>query len=286
MRHHDLIFDSAPHNPLGGISPNDTRDIGHDAAVERLAKAKARLFELQTKLKASETWAVLAVFQGMDGAGKDSTVAHVFGGLDPGALQVRAFKRPSAEESAHDILWREHHAVPPAGHIGVFNRSHYENVLVARAHPELAASRHLPASLTGPGFRAGQMEDIVHFERMLARHGVAICKFFLHVSRAEQRHRLLERLDDPNKAWKFEPSDLVERGHWDAYQHAYAETIAATATTHAPWAIIPADSKPVARALVAEILVDRLESLDIVLPQPDPDILRTARRALRADSDS
>lgn len=284
MRHNELIFESAPPSPLGGLLPNDTRGIGNNAAVGRLAKAKIRLLELQTQIKASETWAVLAVFQGMDGSGKDSTIAHVFSGLDPGALQVHAFKRPSAEESLHDLLWREHHAVPQAGHFGVFNRSHYENVLIAHAHPELVASRHLPASLSGPGFREGQMEDIVHFERMLARRGVAICKFFLHISRAEQRDRLLRRLDDPHKAWKFEPSDLVERGHWDAYQRAYAETIATTATPSAPWAIIPADSKPVARVLVAEILADRLESLDVVLPQPDPDMLHTARRALRADS--
>jgi len=281
MRHRALILEQAPASGLGGIDPGGTRDIGHDVAEQRLAHARDKLAEIQTKMKASETWALLAIFQGMDAAGKDSTIAHVFRGLDPGALRVTSFKRPSIVESAHDILWREHQAVPQAGQWGVFNRSHYENLLVPRVHPERGPSPHLPASLRGPDMRRGQLEDIVHFERMLSRNGVKICKFFMHISREEQRRRLLARLDDPHKAWKFEASDLTERQRWDAYQLAYHDVIAATATPFAPWAIIPANSKPVARAIVAEILVDQLSNLDIAVPLPDAEILRNARQALR-----
>jgi len=280
MRHHTLVFEQAPTKIFGGVDPEDTHDIGHDAAGERLDKARGKLAELQAKMKASETWALLAIFQGMDAVGKDSAIAHIFKGLDPGALQVTSFKRPSAAEASHDILWREHHAVPRAGQWGIFNRSHYENVLVPRAHPENGPSPHLPAALTGPNMWRDQLEDIVYFERMLSRNGVKICKFFMHISREEQRKRLLARLDDPHKAWKFEAADLIERQRWDAYQQAYQDVIAATATPFAPWAVIPANSKPVARALIAEILVDQLSSLDISVPTPDPEVMLQARQAL------
>ncbi|MDR3524143.1 MAG: polyphosphate kinase 2 family protein [Acetobacteraceae bacterium] len=279
-RHHALILTQAPTEPFGGIDPDDTHDIGHEAAEMRLDKARGKLAELHAKMKASETWALLAIFQGMDAGGKDSAIAHIFGGLDPGALQVTSFKRPSAMEALHDILWREHQAVPHAGQWGIFNRSHYENVLVPRVHPENGPARRLPASLTGPNMWRDQLEDIVHFERMLSRNGVKLCKFFLHISPEEQRKRLLARLDDPHKAWKFEAADLIERQRWDAYQLAYQDVIAATATPFAPWAVIPANSKPVARALMAEILVDQLSGLDIAVPEPDPDVLRQARQAL------
>ena len=282
IRHKTLILDAPPPSGLAAFDPADTHGLGHESAVERLDKAREQLAALQKRIKASETWSVLAIFQGMDAAGKDSTIAHVFSGLDPGGVQVTAFKRPSAEELAHDALWREHRAVPRAGQFGVFNRSHYETVLVPRAQKDLAPARRRPAALTGPGTWLGQLDDIVNFERMLARNGVVICKFFLHISREEQRRRLLERLDDPHKAWKFEPSDLAARKHWDAYQAAYEEAIAATASPFAPWAIIPADSKPAARALVAEILVDRLSSLEIEIATPQPAMLAAARAELRA----
>jgi PPK2 family polyphosphate:nucleotide phosphotransferase len=231
-----------------------------------LAAGVKRLSDLQELLYARHSWALLAVFQAMDAAGKDGTIKHVMTGVNPQGVRVTAFKAPGPEELDHGFLWRVGRALPERGRIGIFNRSHYEEVLVVRVHPELLAGQNLPEGHAGRKFWQHRLEDIAAFERHLARQGMVILKFFLHVSRAEQKRRLLDRLDEPGKNWKFDPGDLAERARWDDYMAAYEAAIQATAAKHAPWFVVPADNKWFARLVVVTAMVEALEGLDMAPP--------------------
>jgi PPK2 family polyphosphate:nucleotide phosphotransferase len=226
----------------------------------------ARLSELQAKLYAQGQWALLLIFQAMDAAGKDGTIKHVMSGVNPQGCEVFSFKAPSAEELAHDFLWRTNCRLPQRGRIGIFNRSYYEEVLVVRVHPELLAHQKLPPSLVTKDIWRERFEDINALERYLTRNGVIVRKFFLHLSKQEQRERLLGRLEQPDKHWKFSLDDLHERQKWAAYADAYQDMIRHTATDYAPWYVIPADHKWFARFVVAEVIVEALDSLELSYP--------------------
>jgi PPK2 family polyphosphate:nucleotide phosphotransferase len=259
--------------------PDDTAPFdGKDAALTHLEKHLARLYALQEKLYAQGQWALLLIFQGMDAAGKDSVIRHVMAGVSPQGTDVHSFKQPSTEELDHDFLWRAVKVLPGRGRIGIFNRSYYEDVLVVRIHQTLLDAQKLPASLVTRRIWQERFEDINAFERHLSRNGTIVRKFYLHISKREQERRLLARLDDPQKNWKFSTSDLVERAQWKAYRDCYAELLAETSLPDAPWYVIPADHKWFVRALVAEIVVDTLERLNLSLPKPDAE----RRRALAA----
>jgi PPK2 family polyphosphate:nucleotide phosphotransferase len=222
----------------------------------------------------------------MDAAGKDGAIKHVMSGVNPQGCQVFSFKAPSSEELDHDWLWRCMRALPERGRIGIFNRSYYEETLVTRVHPELLAKQKVPARLVTKRIWEERFQDIRAFERYLARNGVVPCKLFLHLSRKEQKRRFLERLDDPDKHWKFSTSDAKERGHWDEYMEAYEETIRGTATKHAPWYVVPADNKWFTRVVVAAAIIDTLASLDLAFPKVDAakrKELAATRRALDAE---
>jgi PPK2 family polyphosphate:nucleotide phosphotransferase len=253
---------------LGQSDPADRGGFADKtAALERLEAGLARLAGLQARLYASDRFALLLVLQGMDAAGKDSAIQHVASGLNPQGLDVRAFKAPSSDELAHDFLWRAVAALPARGRIGLFNRSYYEDVVTVRVHPHLLADGPGPADRPGPRLWRERFEDIRAFERHLDRSGTVVRKVFLHVSRRTQRRRLLERLDDPAKRWKFSTADLADRGRWTRYQHAYADALAATSRPEAPWFVVPADHKWFAHLVVAEILIDALEAVDLSLPR-------------------
>lgn len=240
------------------------------AAEAMLATAQQRLADLQDKLYAQDRWGVLCIIQAMDAAGKDGTVKHVFSGLNPLGIEVTPFKAPSALELDHDFLWRHVMALPRRGHISIHNRSWYEEVLIARVHPAVLNRQRLPGRLIGKHVYDERLEDIANFERYLARQGMVIQKFFLHVSREEQRRRFLSRIDEPGKNWKFNAGDVAERAHWDAYQSAYQKAIRATATPEAPWYVVPADRKWFCRLVVVGAMVAALEKLDLRYPDPDP----------------
>ena len=235
-------------------------------ARETIHRNLERLSDAQELLWASDRHALLVVLQGMDASGKDGLVKHVMSGLNPQGCQVNSFKRPSDEELEHDFLWRYAKALPPRGRIGIFNRSHYEDVLVVRVHPEWLDKQKL-SSKRGNSLWERRYEDINQFEKHLVRNGTVILKFFLHVSKKEQKRRLLERLEDPAKHWKFSAADLAERAFWSDYVEAYEDALSATSTRHAPWFIIPADHKWVARLLVSEILTRAIEGLDLKFPE-------------------
>ena len=249
--------------------PADDAGLTKDEAQARLAQLGARMAELQDQLYAQDRWSLLLVFQAMDAAGKDGTIRHVLSGLNPQGCQVHSFKAPSDEELDHDFLWRCATRLPERGRIGVFNRSHYEEVLVVRVHPAILEDQKLPPALVTKSIWEERLEDLAAFERHLARNGTAILKFFLHVSRDEQKKRFLERLDEPEKNWKFSVHDVEERAHWKAYQSAYEDAIRATATAHAPWYVVPADKKWVTRTVVAAAIVARLEELGLAYPKVD-----------------
>jgi len=227
------------------------------------------LAELQDKLYAQDKWAVLLVFQAMDAAGKDGAIKHVMSGINPQGCQVNSFKSPSAEDLDHDYLWRCMKNLPNRGHIGIFNRSYYEEVLVVRVHPEFLAKEKLPPKLVGKKIWEERFEDIRNFEQYLARNGVVVRKFFLHVSKKEQKRRFLERIDDPLKNWKFSSNDASERDFWDDYMGAYEEMIQETATKDAPWYVVPADNKWFTRVVVAAAVIETLASLDLAYPKVD-----------------
>jgi PPK2 family polyphosphate:nucleotide phosphotransferase len=249
---------------LRRFDPGDTDPFENKRQVEgMLEKDVARLVTLQEHLYAQDRWALLLIFQAMDAAGKDSAIKHVMSGLNPQGTQVSSFKRPSDEELDHDYLWRTTRALPERGRIGIFNRSYYEEVLVVRVHPEILARQKTPASLVSRRIWTERYEDINAFERYLSRNGTLIRKFFLHVSKDEQRRRFLERLDDPAKNWKFETADLDERDRWNDYMKAYEQALSATSTDEAPWFIVPADHKWFTRLVIAKLVVDALESLDL-----------------------
>jgi PPK2 family polyphosphate:nucleotide phosphotransferase len=263
--------------------PGDT--AGHllekGQADALLAASVRRLSALQERLYAQGTWALLCVFQAMDAAGKDGTIKHVLTGVNPQGVQVTSFKVPGPEELAHGFLWRSVRALPERGRIGIFNRSHYEEVLVVRVHPDLLDRQRLPRGLVGKDIWDERLEAIAAFERYLARQGTAVVKFFLHLSKAEQRQRFLARLETPEKNWKFSAADLAERAHWDKYQAAYDAAIAATAAPHAPWFVVPADHKWFAHLVVVTALIETLEKLDLAFPEVDAS-QRAALEAARA----
>jgi len=269
---------------LRRVAPADTSRFGSkDAASAHVQKGIERLDALQQLVWAQDRYALLLIFQGMDGAGKDHVIKHVMSGVNPQGTDVHSFKQPSAEELDHDYLWRAVKALPSRGRIGIFNRSYYEETLVVRVHPEVLAAQKLPPDRLGRDLWKHRFEDINAFERHLWRNGTIIRKFFLHVSRREQQRRLLARLDDPAKNWKFSAGDLVERDKWRDYQAAYAEAIAATSTSHAPWYVVPADHKWFPAVVVADAIVEALEELDLSFPTPTPmqrRELRAARRRL------
>ncbi len=280
LRHKAFTVTSGTDFQLSHHDPAFTPPIDKDTAQARLDVAVAQIGELQDKMMASSTWSLLALFQGMDTAGKDGTITHVFHGVNPAGVCVTSFKAPSSAERAQDFLWRIHQACPAAGTIGVYNRSHYEDVLVPRIHPDQLHLQHLPASLQGSAIWRHRLRDIVSFERMLISQGTVLRKFFLNVSKDEQSRRLLDRLQQPDKAWKFSPTDLSERAHWDEYQAAYTHAISATATPQAPWHIIPANHKWFARMVVAEIIADTLGQLDLRTPEPDAAMHKAMKEAL------
>jgi PPK2 family polyphosphate:nucleotide phosphotransferase len=242
--------------------------------------------DLQDRLYAQDRWAVLLIFQAMDAAGKDSTIEHVMSGVNPQGCQVFSFKAPSAEELDHDYLWRTVRCLPERGRIGVFNRSYYEEVLVVRVHPEILAKQKLPPELVGKGIWKERFEDINAFERYLSRNGTVIRKFFLHISKEEQKQRFLERLEDPEKHWKFALEDVEKRRHWDDYMKAYEEMLEATSTETAPWYIVPADRKWLMRLAVADLIVETLEGLKLEYPRVSEEKkaeLAKARQALEEE---
>jgi len=264
---------------LKDFSPDDTGGIeSKDDAAKLLARGTESLCEQQEKLYAQGTWALLLVFQAMDAAGKDSTIKHVMSGVNPQGCQVYSFKAPSAEELAHDFLWRTTRCLPERGRIGIFNRSYYEEVLVVRVHPKLLAAQRLPPPLVSKHIWKERFEDINAFERHLVRSGVVVRKFFLHVSKARQKERFLERLDEPDKNWKFSTGDVMERSHWDDYMAVYEDMIRHTATADAPWHVVPADHKWFTRLVVAATVADAMSGLDLKFPIVD----RAKRRELGA----
>jgi len=271
---------------LADHDPADTRGLPSERkgeAKELLARGVQWLAEEQEKLYAQDRWSVLLLFQAMDAAGKDGTIKHVMSGVNPQGVQVTSFKAPSSEELDHDFLWRCARALPERGRIGIFNRSHYEEVLVVRVHQELLARQKLPPELVTKRLWQERFEDIAAFERHLVRNGTLVLKFFLNVSREEQRKRFLERLSDPDKHWKFSAADVGERSHWAAYMDAYQDMIRNTATEQAPWYVVPADHKWFTRLVVAAAVVEAVERLDLAFPRVAPEArkdLAVARRAL------
>jgi PPK2 family polyphosphate:nucleotide phosphotransferase len=270
---------------LKNFDPGDTSGLMLDKgeAAELLQRGTEWLAEEQDMLYAQDRWSLLLVFQAMDAAGKDGTIKHVMSGVNPQGCQVFSFKQPSSEDLSHDFLWRYSKRLPERGLIGIFNRSYYEEVLVVRVHPEILRRQNLPAPLVSKRIWDERLFDIAHFEDYLTRQGTVILKFFLHLSRKEQKKRFLARLDRPDKHWKFSPSDVHERKFWDDYMHAFEEAIGATATEHAPWYIVPADNKWFTRLVVAAAIVEAVEKLDLAYPAVDPEKrreLQTIRAAL------
>ena len=271
---------------LDHYDPQDTEPFeASDGSGGLLRKASRQLFHLTELLYAQNRWSVLLIFQAMDGAGKDSAVKHVLRGLDPKATQVAAFGKPSSTELNHDYMWRCLLALPERGRIGIFNRSYYEEVLVARVHPEVLEAQHLPKKRVTKSIWKDRFEDIRNIEQYLTRNGVVIRKFFLNVSKREQRRRFLERLEDPAKKWKFSLNDINERLRWKEYMAAYEDALSATSTDYAPWYVVPADNKWFTRLAIAKIIIETLESLELQVPElsrRDHRALKDAKRRLRA----
>ncbi len=270
---------------LKDIDPDDTLEFTKEGdkprAKEALATGVRALAELQEMLYAQDKWAVLLIFQAMDAAGKDGAIKHVMSGVNPQGCEVYSFKSPSAEDLDHDYLWRCMKDLPNRGQIGIFNRSYYEEVLVVRVHPEFLAKQKLPPKLVGKSIWDERFEDIRNFERYLARNGVVVRKFFLHVSKKEQKQRFLDRIDDPLKNWKFSSNDAAERNFWDEYMEAYEEMIQETATKEAPWYVVPADNKWFTRVVVASAVIETLASLDLAYPKVDEGKLKELAAAKR-----
>jgi PPK2 family polyphosphate:nucleotide phosphotransferase len=275
------------HFRLKDFDPADTLALkSKEHAKETLERGIVRLAKLQEKLYAQDRWAILMILQAMDAGGKDSTINHVMSGVNPQGCQVTSFKTPSTEELQHDFLWRTSHSLPERGKIGIFNRSYYEEVLVVRVHPELLARQRIPTELVLDDIWKRRFEDINAFESHLSENGIVVLKFFLHISKKEQKRRFLERLEDPEKNWKFSVSDALERQHWEKYMRAYEDMIRNTSTKHAPWYVIPADHKWFARLVVAEATIEAMENLDLSFPKMDAERrkeLKDARAALERE---
>jgi PPK2 family polyphosphate:nucleotide phosphotransferase len=274
---------------LKHVDPGDTLEFTAEdkpRAKEALARGVELLAEFQDLLYAQDRWALLLIFQAMDAAGKDGTIKHVMSGVNPQGCQVTAFKAPSSVDLDHDYLWRSNRALPERGRIGIFNRSYYEETLVVRVHPELLERQSLPSQLKGKDIWQQRFQDIRHYERYLAGNGIVPLKFFLYVSKREQKKRFLERLENPEKHWKFSAADIRERAHWDDYMEAYEDTIRQTATADAPWYVVPADNKWFTRIVVAAAVIDTLDALDLSYPVVDEAArqqLQEAHRALLAE---
>jgi len=257
---------------LKDVDPGDTGGLkSKQQASGWLERGVARLSNLQQKMYAQDRWGLLLIFQAMDAAGKDGTIKHVMSGINPQGCQVYSFKAPSAEELDHDFLWRTNRSLPERGRIGIFNRSYYEETLVVRVHPKALDSQKLPASLVTKRIWKERFEDISAFERYATRNGIAVRKFFLHVSEDEQKRRFLSRLDLPAKNWKFSLSDAKERNHWRDYMRAYEDMIRQTSSEYAPWYVVPADDKENARLILSEIILGALRSLPIHYPKASPE---------------
>ncbi len=274
---------------LNDIDPGDTRGLKMDKgdAAELLQRGSEWLATEQDMLYAQDRWSLLLIFQAMDAAGKDGTIKHVMSGVNPQGCQVYSFKQPSDEELSHDFLWRYATRVPERGRIGIFNRSYYEEVLIVRVHQELLARQKMPPGLVTKRIWDERLADIAHFEDYLTRQGVIVLKFFLNLSRKEQKKRFMDRLDRPEKNWKFSASDVRERRYWDDYMHAFEEAIRATAAPHAPWYVVPADNKWFTRLVVAAAIVETVENLDLEYPKVGADKkkeLAVARAELVAES--
>jgi PPK2 family polyphosphate:nucleotide phosphotransferase len=271
---------------LADIDPGDTGELkseDRERAKEALQTGVQILSELQDALYAQDRWSLLIIFQAMDAAGKDGAIKHVMSGVNPQGCQVSSFKAPTAEDLDHDFLWRCVKALPERGRIGIFNRSYYEETLVVRVHPEFLSGQKLPKECVTKDIWDQRFQDIRSFERHLTRNGTIVRKFFLHVSNKEQKKRFLERLDNPDKNWKFSANDAKERGFWDEYMKAYEETIRETATEEAPWYVVPADHKWFTRVVVAAAVIDALASLDLAYPKVDgakQEELAAAKKAL------
>jgi PPK2 family polyphosphate:nucleotide phosphotransferase len=269
---------------LADFDPADTGGLAvdKDEAKDILARDIKRLAELQELLYAEHRWALLAIFQGMDASGKDGAISHVMSGVNPQGCDVHSFKRPSDDELAHDFMWRAMVQVPRRGHIGIFNRSYYEEVLVARVHPEVLAAQSLPPALVSRHTWRERFRHIRNYEDYLVNNGILVIKFHLRISKEEQRRRFLARIDDPAKRWKFAMDDVVERRFWDRYMDAYERMIRHTATPEAPWYVVPADHKWFARLVVASALVHALEALELSFPKVEGKALRALQKARKA----
>ena len=269
---------------LSDYDPDDSEGLTKDKSEAKamLAEGVQLLVGLQEKLYADDRWSVLIIFQAMDAAGKDSVVEHVMSGLNPQGVQVHSFKQPSAEELDHDFLWRAARNLPERGRIGIFNRSYYEEVLVVRVHPEILERQKLPKTPDGKDLWQQRFDDICAFERHLTRNGTRILKFFLHVSKEEQRKRFLARIDEPAKRWKFSMADVAERKFWDKYQEAYEDMIRHTSHPEAPWFVVPADHKWFTRMVVAGALVQELQALGVDFPKVEGKALKELQEAGKA----
>ncbi len=270
---------------LSGVDPGDTAgfDLGRQAARDLLRRGVERVAALQERLYAEDRRSLLVIFQAMDAAGKDGTIKHVLSGVNPQGVTVTSFRHPEATALAHDFLWRHVLALPERGRIGIHNRSWYEEVLTVRVHPEILHAQKLPPDRLGPKIFEERLQDIAAFERYLARQGTVILKFFLHLSPDEQRRRLLARIDEPDRNWKFDMGDLTERQRWGDYMAAYEAAVRATAAPHAPWYVVPADNKWFTRLVVAGAIGEALEALDLRFPVVDAETraaLMTARAVL------
>ena len=278
--------ENGKHFRLRDHDPADTHGLDSEfkpQAKKLLTNGVEELSRLQDILAAQDRWGLLVIFQAMDAAGKDGTIKHVMSGVNPQGVHVVSFKVPTAEELSHGYLWRTSQQAPARGRIGIFNRSYYEEVLVVRVHPQVLANEKLPKELVTKKLWEERYEDISAFERYLTRNGIKVVKFFLNVSRKEQKRRFLERLDTPEKNWKFSASDAREREFWDAYQQAYEDAIRATATAFAPWYVVPADHKWFTRLVVAQVLVDELKAMNLSYPKVSGEqkkALAEARRML------
>ena len=277
---HTFRIDDGKKFRLKDVDPADT---GHwkskEHAEAALMQGIARTAELQDKLYAQDNWALLLIFQAMDAAGKDGAVKHVMSGVNPQGCQVYSFKAPSDVELQHDFLWRTTRDLPERGHIGIFNRSYYEEVLIVRVHQAILKGEKTPPSLVGKDIWEERFEDIRSFERHMARNGTVIRKFFLHLSKKEQKKRFLARLDQPEKNWKLSANDIHERKYWDDYQDAYEDMIRNTSTKYAPWYVVPADNKWFTRLVISTVIVDALESLDLEYPKVDEARLKELKAA-------
>jgi PPK2 family polyphosphate:nucleotide phosphotransferase len=262
-------FDGSGKFHLRSHKTDEKDELDKDKAEKILEANRKRLKDFQEKLYAQDRWSVLLILQGMDAAGKDSAIKAIFSGVNPQGCEVHSFKQPSTNELEHDFMWRHVVALPPRGHIGIFNRSHYEECLVVRVHRELLAKEKLPAKLLTKNIWRERFEDISAFERYLSRNGTVILKFFLNISKEEQRKRFLERLDEPSKNWKFSMADIAERALWPRYMAAYQDIIKHTSTALAPWYVVPADHKWFARVVIGSAIVSTLETLNLRFPRTD-----------------